>query len=189
MDNQIIQGSLGAIANQQGKSIAETFLSADIIVLIDTSSSMSQEDSRGGKSRYNVACDELKNIQAQRPGKLAILSFSSDVIFCPNGIPFDFSQGTDMGKALKFAKMGDVKGMQFILISDGEPNDEGETISIAKTYKNHINTIFVGPEGGSGQAFLQKLAQASGGKSSTIEQVKQLSDHVDRLLLEGGRNV
>jgi hypothetical protein len=86
---------------------------------------------------------------------------------------------------LKFAKIGDVKGMQFILISDGEPNDEESTLTVAKSYKNHINTIFVGPEGGDGQLFLQKLAKViSGGESATIEKVKELSDHVGRLLLK-----
>lgn len=183
MDTQIVQGSLGAIATQSGKSIAETFVNADAIILIDTSSSMSQEDSRGGNSRYEIACEELRKLQARLPGKLALLSFSDDVVFCPNGIPFNFGSSTNMVKALKFAKMGDVKGMRFILISDGEPQNEEETLRVAKTYKNHIDTIYVGPEGGDGQEFLMKLASMSGGQGKTIEQVKELSDHVERLLL------
>lgn len=182
MNTQIIQGSLGAIAQQQGKSIAESFVNADCIIIVDTSSSMGQHDSRGGKSRYEVACEELKNLQASLPGKLALLSFSDDVIFCPNGIPFNYEGMTDLTKALKFAKMGDVSGMRFIVISDGEPNDEDKALAVAKTFKNRIDTIYVGPEGGEGQKFLQRLAKASGGQGVTSEKVKELESTVKHLL-------
>ena len=121
MNTNIIQGSIGAMAQAQGKSIAESFVNADCIILVDTSSSMGQHDSRGGKSRYEVACEELKTLQGNLPGKLALLSFSDDVIFCPNGIPFNYESMTDLAKALKFAKMGDLPKMRFIVISDGEP--------------------------------------------------------------------
>ena len=182
MNTQIIQGSLGAVAQQSGKSIAESFVNADCIIIVDTSSSMGQHDSRGGKSRYEVACEELKTLQGSMQGKLAILSFSDDVIFCPNGIPFNYEGMTDLAKALKFAKMGDVTGMRFIVISDGEPNDEDKALAVAKTYKNRIDTIYVGPENGDGQKFLQRLAKASGGQGVTSAQVKELESTVKHLL-------
>lgn len=182
MDNQIIQGSLGAIAQQNNQSIAETFINADAIILVDTSGSMDQHDSRGNQSRYEVACEELKNLQASLPGKLALLSFSDDVIFCPSGIPFNYEGGTDLTKALKFAKVADVTGMRFIVISDGEPHDEASAIAVAKTFKARIDCIFVGLEGSSGQAFLRKLAKASGGQGVTAAQVKELTSNVERLL-------
>lgn len=184
MNTQIIQGSLGAIAQEQGKSIAESFINANCIILVDTSSSMSAHDSRGGKSRYDVACDELKTLQMNLPGKLALLSFSDDVVFCPNGIPFNFGCMTDLAKALKFAKMGDLaSGMRFIVISDGEPNDEDAALAVAKTYKNKIDTVYVGPEGGDGQAFLKRLAKASGGQTVTADRVKELAANVQKLLI------
>lgn len=183
MNNNLVVGSLGAIAQEQGKSIAESFVNADCIIIVDTSSSMSQHDSRGGKSRYDVACDELKTLQASLPGKLALLSFSDDTIFCPNGIPFNYEGMTDLARALKFAKMGDITGMRFIVISDGEPNDEDEALKVARTYKNKISTIYVGPENGSGQEFLKRLANATGGANVTAEKVKELASSVQRLLL------
>jgi len=182
--NAIVPGSLNAVAQQNGKSIAESFINADAIILCDTSGSMHANDSREGKSRYDVACDELKQLQASLPGKIALLSFSDDVQFCPSGIPFDFGSMTDLAKALKFAKMGDLtSGMRFIVISDGEPDSEGEALAIAKTYKNHIDTIFVGPDGGSGQEFLKRLANASGGQTVTADRVKELASSVQKLLL------
>lgn len=182
-NNAIVQGSMSAIAQQSGKSIAETFISANAIIIVDTSSSMHIDDSRGGKSRYAVACAELQHLQASLPGKLALLSFADDVQFCPSGIPFDFGGGTDLAKALKFAKVADLSsGMRFIVISDGEPNDESEALKVARTFKNRIDTIFVGPEGGSGQAFLSRLASASGGQGVTADRVKELADTTQKLL-------
>jgi len=182
-NTQLVKGSLGAIAQQENKSIAETFVNADCIIICDTSGSMAAEDSRGNRSRYDVACEELKNLQASLPGKLALLSFSDDVIFCPSGIPFNYQGGTDLAKALKFAKVADVTGIRFIVISDGEPSDEDGCIRIAKTFRAKIDTIYVGPEGGDGAAFLKRLAKASGGQGVTAAKVAQLADNIQRLLL------
>lgn len=184
MTNAIVQGSLGAIAQRDGKSIAESFVNADVIIIVDTSGSMAANDSRGGKSRYDVACDELKALQNNLQGKIALLSFSDDVIFCPNGIPFNYEGSTKLDAALKFAKMGDLSsGMKFIVISDGEPDNETEALAISRTYKNRIDTIYVGPDGGAGQDFLRRLAQAGGGQNVTADRAKELANSVEKLLL------
>ena len=182
-NNAIIPGSISAVAQAQNQSIAETFINADVIIIVDTSGSMDQGDSRDGRTRYDVACEELKNLQAQLPGKLALLSFSDNVIFCPSGIPFQFSQMTNLAKALKFAKVADMAGMRFIVISDGEPDSEEEALKVSKTFKARIDTIYVGPRGGDGEAFLNRLAKASGGQGVTAAQVKKLADNVQKLLL------
>lgn len=184
--NQIIAGSLSALAKQENKSIAETFVSADCVVIVDTSGSMASHDSRGGKTRYEVACEELKQLQATHPGKIAVLAFSDQVEFCPFGIPTYFGGGTDMAKALQFAKIADVPGMQFILISDGEPNDPPKTLSIAKTYRNKISTIYVGPEDQpAGREFLRKLAEATGGQAIISDRAKELKASIEKLYLPG----
>lgn len=114
---------------------------------------------------------------------MALLSFSSDVVFCPNGIPFQFGGMTDLAKALKFAKVADLaSGMRFIVISDGEPDDEKEALAVAKTYRNRIDTIFVGREGAEGQDFLNRLAKASGGEHVTADRVTELADKTQKLL-------
>ncbi|MEM4202476.1 MAG: vWA domain-containing protein [Candidatus Methanomethylicaceae archaeon] len=184
--NAIVPGSLSAIAKQEGKSLAETFVNADLVVLVDTSGSMSSHDSRGGRSRYDVACEELAALQNNHPGKIAVIAFSSFPKFCPNGIPEYLGQSTNMAKALEFAKIADVPGIQFILISDGEPDDEQKTLSVAGTYRNKISTIYVGPEEQpAGRDFLQRLAAATGGRTMTVDRAKELKAGIEKLYLPG----
>lgn len=185
MNTQIVTGSIGALAQQGNKSIAETFINADVIVIVDTSGSMASRDSRGGKSRYDVACEELAELQKLMPGKIAVIGFSSHTEFYPGGIPVYQGNSTAMDDALKFIKVADaIPGMKFILISDGEPDEPQRTLSIAKTFKNKIDVIFVGPENlPAGRDFLQRLAAATGGKSITADRAKELAASVKQLLL------
>lgn len=185
MNNQIVAGSISSISQKSGKSLAETFMSADVIVIVDTSGSMNSFDSRGGLSRYEVACQELSMLQRSLPGKIAVIGFSDSTEFCPGGLPRMQGGGTDMAKALQFVKIADLPGMRFILISDGEPDDEGETLRIAKTFSNHIDVVFVGPENNPyGRNFLNRLAATTGGKSVTADRAKELAASVTQLLLE-----
>ncbi len=182
--NAIVPGSLGAIAKQEGKSLAETFVNADLVVIVDTSGSMSSHDSRGGRSRYDVACEELAALQANHPGKIAVIAFSSFPKFCPNGLPEYLGQSTDMAKALEFAKIADVPGMQFILISDGEPDNPHLTLQVAQTFQNKISTIYVGPEESPiGRSFLQQLSSVTGGQTVTVDRAKELKAGIEKLYL------
>lgn len=179
----IVKGSIAAIAQQKHQSIAKTFVDVDAVVMVDVSRSMSSEDSRDGKSRYMVALEELAAIQERMPGKIAIIGFSHRAEFCPGGQPVFFGQGTDMTEALKLAKILDVQGIRFIMISDGEPADADETLKIAKTYKNKIDTVFVGPEDRPfGRDFLSKLAKASGGQAVNADRAQELASQTLKLL-------
>ena len=185
MTQSIVPGSLSAIAQREGQSLAETFLSADAVILVDTSGSMMTSDSRGGRSRYNVALEELAQLQAHMPGKLAVIAFSDSTIFVPGGQPPLLGGGTDLAGALRFAKVADVPGIRFVVISDGQPDDSHAALAVAATYQNRIDTIFVGPENDwhGGQAFLQQLAAASGGKHLAADRAMELANKTERLLL------
>lgn len=185
MTNALVKGSLSAIAQQSGKSLAESFIHCDAVVIVDTSGSMQGRDAPGGKSRYQAAIAELTALQEAMPGKLAVLSFSSTVEFCPAGVPTFLGGGTDVAGALQFARIADVPGMTFFLISDGEPNNEAAALDVARTFSNKINTIFVGPEqwGQAGRDFLRRLAEATGGQSEVAELTRALGSTVQRLML------
>lgn len=184
MNQAIVRGSLSSLAQQSGKSLAESFLSVDAIVIVDTSGSMDSGDARGGQSRYRAALEELSALQASLPGKIAVIAFSSRVEFCPGGVPTYFGGGTDVAGALQFARVADVPGMQFFLISDGEPNDEQKALSVAATFTNRINTIYVGPEQWPyGREFLRRLADATGGVSEVAELTRALGQTIKRQML------
>ncbi len=181
----IVQGSLSAVAQRDGKSLAESFLNANAVIIVDTSGSMRTCDSRGGKPRYDVALQELAQLQLHMPGKLAVIAFSDNTIFCPGGQPPLLGGGTDLAGALRFAKVADVPGMRFVVISDGQPDDEREALAVAQTYTNRIDTIFVGPENDwhGGRSFLQRLAAASGGQHIAADRVQELASKTEQLLL------
>ena len=186
MNNSIVVGSLGALSKNSNLSLAESFMSAELILLVDTSGSMNTHDSAGGRSRYDQAVTELTSLQAHMPGKIAVVAFSSDVQFCPSGIPYNFGGGTDLVKGLRFIHQADsIPGMKFILVSDGQPDDPSEALRVARTFKNHIDVIYVGngrhPDG---REFLERLAKATGGQSVTAEAAKQLAASVQTLLLK-----
>ena len=180
----IVIGSLSAVARQSGRSVAESFIGCDVVIICDVSGSMATEDARGGKSRYEVALEELAKLQARMPGKLAIIAFSDRAFFMPGGQLPPIGSNTDLAAALRLAKIADVGGMRFTIISDGMPDSEEEAMVIVRTFKNRIDTIFVGPEDDyeGGREFLTQLAQASGGQNVTAAYVSGLADSVTLLL-------
>lgn len=198
-NGQIAKGSLSDIARASGLSLAEAFISCDAVVLVDTSRSMNTEDALDDSvdradhpsgqmltSRYKAACWQLAKLQAELPGKVAVVAFSSIVEFCPSGYPRYIGAGTAMHKALEFIKVADGCGIKLVLISDGQPDAPDETLRIARTFISHIDTVYVGREGDSGAAFLRELAAATGGHARTqaTNQLNELSQTV-RLMLEG----
>ena len=182
----IVTGSIADVAQRSRQSLAQTFVGAECVILVDTSGSMGSADSRGGRTRYDVACEELAALQGAMPGKIAVLSFASNAMFCPDGTPFNQQGGTDLAGALQFARMADVPGIRFIVISDGEPDDAAAALAEAGRYKSRIDVIFVGPETSpAGRNFLGQLARASGGQQVTADRAVALADSAKRLLAVG----
>lgn len=183
MSTAIVTGSLADVATSSNQSLAESFMTAEAVILVDVSGSMSDRDSRGGKSRYEVALEELAALQRAMPGKLAIIAFSDDAVFIPGGAPPLLGMGTDVAGALRFAKCADVPGMRFFLISDGEPDSSDAALDVAETFRARIDTIYVGPETRlTGRTFLRMLAKATGGQSATADCVRELAAVTTRLL-------
>lgn len=200
----VATGSLADIARATNQTLAESFLSCEAVIVVDVSGSMTiadvpnegqaaapHEDDKynwggipGGLKRYDVACAELTKLQADIPGKVAVIAFSDHPEFCPGGYPRYIGGGTDMAQALTFIKIADNCGLRIILISDGAPNDPETTLRIASTFTSRIDTIYIGPANGSGADFLRQLAAASGGVATVnnVQGIKQLSGTVKLLM-------
>lgn len=182
--NALIRGSLSDVSMREGLSLAESFVGVDVVILLDVSGSMMMQDSRGGRSRYDVALEELAQLQQAMPGRIAVIGFSDHPEFAPNGAPRFQGTNTDLARALQFARMADIAGMRFIVVSDGQPDDERAALDVAATYQGRIDCVFVGPEHDRlGQEFLNKLASAHGGQKVTADRVQQLAAKIETLLL------
>lgn len=180
----IVAGSLGNVAKKNGTSIAAGFMNAKAFVMVDVSVSMAMGDAGGGLTRYEVALVQLTKLQDENPGEIAVGAFANHAEFCPSGIPINQNGMTDMVAALKMMLMADNTDIRLVLISDGEPNDETETLKIARKFKSKIDTIFVGNESGAGREFLRRLAAATGGVAvvNKVDQLNLLSENITRLI-------
>jgi hypothetical protein len=183
MNTEIVYGSLGYL-EQQGKSIAESFLSLGAIVMIDISLSMDTCDCQNGQTRYQVACDELRRLQRQIPGKVGVIEWASGHAFMPGGVPSLPCGSTNLTSVLEFVKQADDCGITLILISDGEPDNEITAMDMARKFRSKIDTIYIGPEGGPGADFLRRLSSLTGGQSvnNTTRGIVTLAQTVTKLL-------
>ena len=182
MNTAIVPGSISAIAQTSNRSIAEVFLNVEAVILVDVSGSMSANDSKAGRSRYEVALDELAKLQAQMPGRLGIVAFSNSPVFVPGGKPELAGGSTNLAEALRFAKIADTGDVRFVVISDGEPDSETEALTVAAEFRGRIDTVFVGAEGGNGTRFLALLAKRQNGMSLTAAKAQELAAATTLLL-------
>ena len=165
---ELVYGSLGYLAAQGGKTIAESFaFDVVAIIMLDISASMREPDCPNGQTRYACACDELRRLQRELPGKIAVIEWASGHAFMAGGLPSPPSGMTNMAGVLKYVHRADDCGIRFILISDGEPDIEFTTLDEARKFKSKIDTIYIGPEDGTGADFLRRLAALTGGRAET----------------------
>lgn len=184
--NQIIKGSISDIAQRKNQSPAESLLGCSLLVLLDVSWSMENDDARGGRTRHEVAEEELIRLQNTNEGKIALVCFSSTTQVCFDGRPVKANGGTDLAHGLSSIKMVDGTGIKILVISDGEPDNEQKALNVAKTFSSPINTLYIGPERErGGRAFLDKLSAQSGGKSMKSEEIGSLESGVKLMLTAG----
>lgn len=190
--SMIAIGSVQDVAEKQGQDMAEVFGRVKAVLLVDTSSSMNEEDAviDGERmSRHEAAELELRRVQAAYPGQCAVISFSSTVEYCPNGIPVRLDELTAMHLALRLVQPLKGSGVRLILISDGEPDDVPVTLDEARKLAPHpIDTIYIGPERSmwGGKDFLRRLSEVAGGRHFVAEAPGLLGAGVIALL-EGGK--
>ena len=187
MSKSIVKGSIADVAEKRKQSIAVSFMNAQMIVLLDVSGSMMGCDTTSGRSRHDVAEEELTRLQNENEGKVALICFSDLVLFCPNGLPSRMNGSTNLAEGLRFIKRADGTNIKLVVISDGEPNSEYEALEVASTFKSKIHTIHIGSEyDKSGRDFLQLLASKTGGTALKSKEIGKLKAEVEEILLLKG---
>lgn len=184
MSKALTIGSIQDVANNAGKPLAETFMSVDALIMFDRSLSMEDRDCPERQQRWEVAVRELRRLQAEIPGKIGVVQFSTFVEFIPGGMPDLPSGTTNMEAVLNFVKPVDRCGIKLILISDGEPDYAEGALNAARGFQTAIDTIYIGPSGGSGADFLRRLSALTGGRSETqsVREIPELARTLTRML-------
>ena len=181
--SNLIKGSLSDIAKRNNTSLAESFLSCDYLILVDTSGSMMSCD-YAEQTRYDRACSELATLQGNLQGKIAVFSFSYKCDFCPNGRPTFPDGSTALHRALAEVYMVDGLIEKLFIISDGEPDDANAALAQAAKFTTPIVTIFIGQSGSAGEAFLKRLATAG---NTTLAGARELAATMQVLMLGAGK--
>lgn len=180
------RGSLSETQRQRGVSFATAFLSVEAILVVDVSGSMAQRDVAGEgslTSRHAEAQRQLTRLQARFPGRLALVAFSDNAEFCPDGQLPDVQSSTNLYGALQFIAPADGTGIRIICVSDGAPDDPASALALAKKMESKIDAIHIGSDE-RGRRFMEELARASGGKSIDAS-VLELESRITLLLAEG----
>jgi hypothetical protein len=97
---------------------------------------------------------------------------------------------TDMALGFRYLQRIAPKPASVVLVSDGLPDDPKSAISEAIKIHVPVNIVYIGEKGDKGEAFMQSLATATGGKTFTAEThkpqfAKQLSQAVAGYLPAG----
>ena len=164
----VTKGSIFAVASEKGVKPEDVLTDADVVVMLDLSSSMttSQFD---GRSRFDKAKEALADIQKAFPGRCILITFADKANMELGGLPGHPSGMTNVYAALEVAKQFDGLDTKFYLISDGEPNctSKEEIFALANEFTDPINCIFIGEDHDlSGMKFMKELAMLTGGKDS-----------------------
>jgi len=181
---QLVRGSLSDIARNNNTSIAQAFMNATAIILVDVSGSMDLPDCPGNRKRYDLACEQLIRLQRDLSGQVAVIAWDNTARFCPGGIPSQPGGSTDLANALKFVYPADGTGVRLIVISDGVPDDQQAALAEAQKFTTKLDCVFVGPENGPGRDFLKRLAAASGGTfaDQTVAHLPELAATIQKLI-------
>jgi len=166
-ETSIAEGSIFDLAARRNKKPEEIVANADVVVLLDCSSSMltrldgswsygRAEETSG--TRYSEAVKALEMIQQQYQGKVLLITFASGAGVQYGGLPPRPEGTTNLRAALELAHTFDDMGMKFIVVSDGQPDRPDDCIVWRDKFKSALDTIFIGRDGDSGLTFMNKLA-------------------------------
>lgn len=181
-DLHAVTGSIYDIAFRGDEQVESVIADAEIVILIDTSSSMNTQDNREAETRYDHACRALREIQQAHQGKVLLVSFNTYSNFCLDGVPDQPSGQTILAPALELVKDFAGTGMKFIVISDGALGDHSRAIEAARRLGEPIDTIYIGPEGGHGEDAMRELARITQGTTAGRVEPKMLGSRIAGLL-------
>ena len=193
------QGQKGGQIMPTGMTEAEKFqklLDATAVLICDVSASMDERDAGEGRTetRWEVLVRTVRNLLEDMEGKLAVVAFNTDWNLVAEELPRP-EGSTDVGGVLEFVAPSTKFLEKAVLLCDGEPTSgkgdpEKYALDAAKSIRCTLDCVYIGPAGGPGEKFMQRLAQAVRGSYTRFDLGKPalLQKGLEQLLLpKGGR--
>ena len=187
-----VEGSMADYQRRTGAGLAKSWLTVKAVVLVDISGSMDTRDAGDGHRRVDIARQEMAKLQKKMQGQIAVVEFNYDARWRRDGMVGEPAGGTNMAGALEYVR--DLVGpglprVQVVVVSDGSPDTEQETIEQAKLIAGagaKVSTVYCGPDNhDAGKAFLKRLSSVGGGESAEAFLVKALEQQITKLLTAG----
>lgn len=193
-DNKLVRMMEKSMSIKSLRDLARSKESGNVVLLIDVSGSMGAY-MRNGKRRIDGLREAVAGIQAKRSTTMIAFglemhrrdvetgerSNSGEVAFV-SSVP-DAQGMTPLAEAIEFA--GQHGFGRLVVISDGSPNPPHSRVTdAAKAFGGQIDVLFVGDPGDPGSAFLDGLAQLTGGQrfEGDLSDVKEITGAIIGLL-------
>jgi hypothetical protein len=146
----IVRGSVAAIARERHQGdVARAWMEVEVLVLADVSASMGEMVD--GKPAIAYARAAVEGIQAEHPGRVALVAYNEHATLLPNGVLPEPSGYTRLAPALELARRLTVAGMHIVIVSDGlwQDHNEAKKLAWALRQTRRLSGIYVGndPQG------------------------------------------
>lgn len=163
-------------------ALAKRTQAQQVILVLDTSGSMSEQADTPGERRIDALRGVVENLRLQSvPFKQLCFSdspFWSDIVPEPMG-------GTNLSGALEFCKQA--APQHVIIVSDGWPNSRDAALAVAKQLNCRVDVYYVGPSSDTNAlAFMKSLANSTGGVSGAVS-FKELAIKIAGALTAGSQ--
>jgi Mg-chelatase subunit ChlD len=161
-----------------------TECSSEVVVLLDTSSSMGDLIGSQNLSKFEHLAIALDDVLQFWP-KVRLVAFGNtvQVVSNPKKLPYPCG-GTPLAQALVLAARW--KPRKTIVISDGLPDREDLALEAAEELTGSIDTIYCGPDSHPAVEFLRSLTRQTGGVSMEWDGYKtSISSAIKGLLAAG----
>lgn len=203
-----LKGSLADMMKVTGQSLPDLMTNVQAVVVVDLSGSMEERlpiDSTmpvpasmnygSYITKADLAGVQLKQLQEDHAGAIAVFTFSEECIMVPSGNLKDVSVQDGMWRGTRFLSIVNNPyihrlnraGKKTIIISDGAAYERDEDLLAAFAGWKSLYTIYIGDGGmaDEGAKLLKKLSDATHGANS-INKPASWVKVVEPLLLDTG---
>ena len=151
------------------------------LLLVDASGSMADTIRKTGERKIDALRKVVDGLRETHPVPVAAFGCYGEPVTVVDRVP-EPQGGTPLDLAIDFGR--EQGATHLIVVTDGEPNDEGAAFAAARAFGGQIDVFYVGNGNDSGSRFAQQLARMTGGTCGVTDlgETKQLQSRIAGLL-------